>query len=266
MATQKKTKNVSYRKNRDYTSSFTWTYELNQDVYHCYTKAKENPAVGYTKRLKKLWDEKHPELDTFNEKQLSLQAKRYEKKIVFDVVPEGRDQQTAQETVTSSNAPANDDEILDVPCESDVNVDVENEVVNIDNELFEKMKCKFLQYFDVYKDRSLAQRNYKTQVCYQIGDDEWDAINGVISTFINENPRNTDLWHLNVIQYCAIVTLLDIRGVLKERKHYARETRTPTWKKVLEEQINNTRRKISLNHCNHLRRLLRRLCMVNLRF
>ena len=178
MATQKKTKNVSYRKNRDYTSSFTWTYELNQDVYHCYTKAKENPAIGYTKRLKMLWDEKHPELNHFNEKQLRLQATRFEKRLVFDVVPEG-EESTRADAASQNTIEGSEIGVADEPCDIVPDVDAEIEEEHIDTELLEKLKCKFLQYFDIYKNRDLAERNFKTQVHYQIKDDEWNAMNKV---------------------------------------------------------------------------------------
>ena len=52
---------------------------------------------------------------------------------------------------------------------------------------------------------------------------------------------------MNVVQYCAIITLLDNKGVLKENRYFPKEKRIPAWRKVMEERINNIRRKISLN-------------------
>ena len=71
---QQNTKLVSYRRNRDYTKHFEWTYELNRDVDRCYTQAKSDPRIGHMKRLKKNWDELHPNSTHFNEKQLRQQA------------------------------------------------------------------------------------------------------------------------------------------------------------------------------------------------
>ena len=45
-------------------------YELNKDMYNCYTKARENPKKGYMKLMKVLWDDLHPELSSFNGKYL----------------------------------------------------------------------------------------------------------------------------------------------------------------------------------------------------
>ena len=58
-------KSVSYRRNRDYSKQFRWTYELNKDLFNCYTKAKEDPKKGYMKRMKTLWDDLHPEFGHF---------------------------------------------------------------------------------------------------------------------------------------------------------------------------------------------------------
>ena len=67
------TTSVSYRRNRDYSKRFKWTYELNKDLYNCYTMARENPKKCYMKRMKVLWDDLYPELSYFNGKYLIQQ-------------------------------------------------------------------------------------------------------------------------------------------------------------------------------------------------
>ena len=69
----------SYRRNRDYSTHFNWTYDLKRDVYHCYLTAKEDPRIGYMKRLKEKWDEIHPEYSFLSDKNLRDQASRFEK-------------------------------------------------------------------------------------------------------------------------------------------------------------------------------------------
>ena len=54
-------KSVTYRKNRDYTKQFDWTYDLHCDLYNCYAKAKENPVIVYLKHMKQNWGIIHPE-------------------------------------------------------------------------------------------------------------------------------------------------------------------------------------------------------------
>ena len=74
---------VSYRRNRNYKNQFKWTNELNEDLYKCYMSAKSDPKIGYINRMKKLWNEKHPELNFFSAKNLRDQASREEKNKVI---------------------------------------------------------------------------------------------------------------------------------------------------------------------------------------
>ena len=74
MATKQKTMSTSYCRNRNYSQHFEWTYELNHDVYKCHVNARNNPKVGYMKRMKEDWDNLHPEISHFNPKQLRQQA------------------------------------------------------------------------------------------------------------------------------------------------------------------------------------------------
>ena len=73
-STTNTTTSVNYRRDRDYSKQFKWTYELNKDLYNCYTKARENPKKGYMKRMKVLWDDLHPELSSFKGKYLRQQS------------------------------------------------------------------------------------------------------------------------------------------------------------------------------------------------
>ena len=71
----------SYRRHRDYSTHFNWTYEFKRDVYQCYLTVKEDPTIGYMKRMKKKkkkkkWDEIHPE---YSFKNLRDQTSRIEK-------------------------------------------------------------------------------------------------------------------------------------------------------------------------------------------
>ena len=53
--------------------------------YNCYTKAKENPAIGYMKRMKQNWYITHPEFSHLSDKNLRDQASRIIKnKIVME--------------------------------------------------------------------------------------------------------------------------------------------------------------------------------------
>ena len=80
---------------------------------------------------------------------------------------------------------------------------------------------------------------------YNIKDKELKAINHVIINFIENNLNKVSLCLINVIQYTAIVTILDRNSLLKYRKNIVKNKRTPNWQIHLEEEINNIRRKMS---------------------
>ena len=152
-----KHKSVSYRRNRDYSKQFSWTYELNQDLYECYTEARKNPKRGYMERTKKMWDELHPELNHFTEKYLRQQATYIEKR--------GYLLQTAN--VTNSNTKNSnvetDIQIEDTSGESN-NIDNSNNtetppleqtchvtLTDADNKLLQTLRQRFLENIEKYK-------------------------------------------------------------------------------------------------------------------
>ena len=55
---------VSYRRNRDYSKSFKWTYELDKDLFTYYEQAKLNPRNRYMNSLKTNWHEMLKILET----------------------------------------------------------------------------------------------------------------------------------------------------------------------------------------------------------
>ena len=74
---------------------------------------------------------------------------------------------------------------------------------------------------------SLENINFNTQVIYNINDIELKAINHVITNFIENNLDKMSLWLINVIQYTAIVTILDRNNLLKYPKNIVKDKRTP---------------------------------------
>ena len=73
----------SYRRNRDYTNDFNWTYELKTDVHKCYVEAHNDKSIEYMKRLNNLWDKMHPEYNFLSDKNLRDQASRVRKNNVI---------------------------------------------------------------------------------------------------------------------------------------------------------------------------------------
>ena len=245
MATRKP---VSYRTGRDYSTHFTWTYELNKDVYDCYTKARSDPSKGYTKRLKQYWDELHPQYSHFNEKQLRQQAVNVEKKqntlaanLCTRREPNESDEQieivdetieTIEEIIVSENNTPNN------PVNVDVNV-VDDEI------LLSSLRERFTTHVEKYRTLELRQREYTCNTSRSITNQECNAMNVIIHEFLSNTDEPVDLWLINVLQYSAIVTLLEKHNQLKERKHVLKARGKPNWQKHCEEKIANLQRKIS---------------------
>ena len=51
----------------------------------------------------------------------------------------------------------------------------------------------------------------------KITQDEWQIANHVIELFISSNKITTDLWNVNVIQYCAVLTVFEKNDGLKAK-------------------------------------------------
>ena len=67
----------NYQWNGNYSSQFT--YGLRQDVFRCYKEAKSEPRIRHMKRMKKLRDNIHPELNHFSHTNIRNIASRVEK-------------------------------------------------------------------------------------------------------------------------------------------------------------------------------------------
>ena len=68
-------------------------------------------------------------------------------------------------------------------------------------------------------------------------------MNCIIKDFINHQKEIISLWTINVIQYSAIIALLDYKNVLKELTPKNKKI-PPRWKVFLNNKINSIRRKI----------------------
>ena len=62
---------------------------------------------------------------------------------------------------------------------------------------------------------------------------------------LSSNKIITDLWNVNAIQDCAVLTVLDKKDSLKEENAKADKHTKPRWLDFYERKINNIRQKIS---------------------
>ena len=176
MATKK---SVSYRRNRDYTKQFDWTYDLNCDLYNCYKKAKENPAIGYMKRIKQNWDIIHPEFSHLSDKNLRDQASRIIKnKFVIETefsIDSNTNWNSGSDNVDISNNETVN-ESINLVNNTPTNINRNNVENNQAQEfpgyqlLKDKLKLIFLETIDILHNKSIEERTYLTRVNTKIND------------------------------------------------------------------------------------------------
>ena len=253
MATKQKTISTSYCRNRNYSQHFEWTYELNYDVYKCYVNARNNPKIGYMKRMKEEWDNLHPELSHFNPEQLRQQATFVASKgIILDVnlanaalkPPWTPSQQPSTIVNQSSN---NSNSLISTESESHITEEKDGShfVFHIDQSLLTGLQDKSSKFYNEHINKLLEERHYDIQNLQKITQGEWQIANYITELLINSNKITTDLWNINVIQYCAVLTVLDKNKSLKEKNNKAEKQTKPRWLDFHQQKINNIRRKIS---------------------
>ena len=168
MATKQKTISTSYCRNRNYSQHFEWTYELNYDVYKCYVNARNNPKIGYMKRMKEEWDNLHPELSHFNPKQLRQQATFVASKgIILDANLANASPKPpstpSQQPSTTVNQSSNDSNTL-ISTESESHITYEKDGshfdFNIDQSLFTGLQDKFSKFYNEHINKPLEERHY----------------------------------------------------------------------------------------------------------
>ena len=75
----------------------------------------------------------------------------------------------------------------------------------------------------------------------------------LIESFTKSKCIFMDLWHINVIQYCNILEIIEKNNSLEKKNLQPKKQMKPRWLIVHEQKINNIRRKISfisvIFHC-----------------
>ena len=168
MATEQKTVSTSYCRNSNYSQHFKWTYELNYDVYRCYVNARNNPKIGYMKRMKEEWDNLHPELSHFNPKQLRQQATFVASKgIILDAnlsntapkpssTPSQQSSTTVNQNSNNNTSPISNESEDHITDEKDGS----HFDFNIDQSLLSGLQDKFSKFYNKHIVKSLEERHY----------------------------------------------------------------------------------------------------------
>ena len=250
MATQCKTTATSYCRKHDYSQHFEWSYQLNCDIYKCYSKARENPNIGYMNHLKAEWDKLHPELAHFTQKQLRQQATFVaSKRIILETNPADTSKGTSTPPTEQLSPPQNQHTNNCNPTftrdehQNNDNNSGSHFEFNVNQSLLNDLQDRFHKFYNIYINKPLEERNYNIKMLQKITKDEWHILNYIIELFIKSNCIFMDLWDINVNQYCAILAISGKNNSLKEKNLQPKKQIKPRWLIIHEQKINNIRQK-----------------------
>ena len=239
---------VSYKRNRDYSKQFNWTYELKENLYGCYKKAKEDPKLGYMKHTKEYWDDIHPELVFFTERNLREQATRIEKNKTV-MATEYSQTQNNNNQIEINNTITNDDTTEGTVIETTVNnvmdnVERNNDSINIlrSSGQYNCLRECFITNDNTSKEKSLDERTTATNINKNIDKTLYVTIDIIVKDHL-ESLELIDYWVLNVSVFTAAYTIKQYVGELKTTAPTQNKMKeTPKWIKIFENSIENTRK------------------------
>ena len=233
----------SYRRNSDYSSQFKWTYELKQDVFHCYKLAKSDPRIGYMKRMKKLWDNIHPELNHFSDKNLRDTANRIEKD---NIVLETEFNYLTLKSYNDNNditdnCQGDDEEQKDndnVITEKNIQYHFETKVNSSETATFmEELKDLFMDNITAINNKKLIERRFDTRLNKKINNNVILALDKIAKDYITSLNSPT-LCDINVTIYTVAIKAKQYNNDLKETPAEKTKSRQqPRWITELEHPI-----------------------------
>ena len=181
------------------------------------------------KRLKKYWDEIHPEFNFFIEKQLHQQSMFVEKKKLV--------LQSNQDSINSEQLESHDgSNVINIIDEDNhltsvsetTNLNVNPPPLNsvrtdndVNSELKEKLKANFLENIERFQTIPLKERPYYTKITRKPSENRIRIIDNVANEYatnLKSDKAMLDYWDINVIIYTAVITLKNYLGDLKENK------------------------------------------------
>ena len=112
---------------------------------------------------------------------------------------------------------------------------------NIDQSLLNNLQDKFSKFYSEHINKPLEERNYNIKNLRRITQDEWQIANYIIETFISSIKITRNLWNVNVIQYCAVLTVLVKTDGLKDENTKADKHTKLRWLDFHDQKINNVR-------------------------
>ena len=229
---------------------------MHKDVYDIFLEEKADPKPGYMKRMKTLWNNKHPTTE-ISKKNLRERAVRViEKKLLREtgLVIEEQENEAVQpqnETENIQHSPADNSNQNNNTSSNNTNTEQSPQPDSDKNlkegENYTKLKGKYFNNFKKFKSCTLEERPYKTKIDRKINAENQEIINIIIADQLDEMNRGSgiSLWDINVIHYTAAVTVLEQEGKLKENKYFEKQNTKLRRKIQLEQKIEAIRKRIA---------------------
>ena len=246
-------KSVSYHRNRDYSKSFAWTYELNKDLYKCYVKAKEDLKIGYMNWLKEYWEEIHPELNCFSSKNL----RDHVSSIIKDNVIMETSFNIENRTIGTNTEVNNYNDITTNTHENYSAASINNNCDDIDNgnnsnnikqdvhqipdevmHLKDLLRNTFIKNYKETLEKELQDRLIHTQLNKKINKNIIIAANDIAKDIL-ETIENSDFWELNCLIYATAMMCKEYNNDIRriEPEKVKEKLDMPKWIYHLEESI-----------------------------
>ena len=203
------------------------------------------------KRLKKYWDELHPEFYFLSEKNLRNQALRIEKNKVVMA--------TEYKTVTVNiveNVTLNKDNCLEnnnITNNKDPSIDQSFLSLNLSQEaLLEILGPMFQCDYETINDQNIDERVYSTNYNKKLSNDQVKVIDCLPKNAVKEldNPK---CFHINALLYMSGITAKEsVNGLTELIKKYRKKS-SPKWLNNIENKITVLRKKnLPVKYINQL--------------
>ena len=192
-------------------------------------------------RLKTLWDEIRPEYSHLSDKNLRDRVDRIIKNNLLADYITGQRKLANSDSVnepdisealtptsrfvheTTEGGPLNDEQIIyanEKGQESNTPISTEQDSYMPTNaeaqELFDRIKEKWDNYFQNYKEMDSENREFTTRISRNLSNLQWTITDEIVDKHLKDisEEREVYLWDLNVCYYVSAVTLLDCNGLL----------------------------------------------------
>ena len=229
----------SYRRNRDYSKSFKWTYDLDKDLYECYTKSKSDPRIGYMNRMKQFWDEKHPELNSFTSKNLRDHVSSIiKRKVVMETDFDLQNQNIEQTNTDNSDTTINDNTFVNNITGSDNSSIIIEQITPEVSNIKESIREQFKINFETTLTCNLKDRQINTKLNKKLDKNIIIAVYDIAKEILE--PIESRNYHdINCLIYTTAVTckayIQDFQQNLASQKE---SNALPKWLHHLQQSVN----------------------------